>query len=67
MVANSPLSFKKIKEYTLFWEKGPDCVRLWVKFFIRNVVLTVSRRESQFFPSKVFSSCIFDKMFFEFL
>ena len=24
--------------------KGPDCVHLWVKFSIQNVVLTVSRR-----------------------
>ena len=29
------------------WKKSPDCIHLWVNFFIRNVVLTVSWRKTR--------------------
>ena len=31
-----------------FWKKGPDSVHPWIKFFIQNVVLRVSRRKKSF-------------------
>ena len=40
-----------------FGKKGPNCVNLWVKFFIQNVVLAISRRK-YFFPSGPFL-CVF--------
>ena len=36
-------------------KKSRDCVHLWVKFSIQNIVLTVPRRKnSQIFPCEVF-------------
>ena len=53
--ASSPFSFfenwKNWKKFPGFSKKGPDCVHLWVKFSIQNVLLRVSRREnSKMFP-----------------
>ena len=60
-----PLSFLKNRKKCP-WKKSPDCVHLWIKFFIRNVVLTVSwRKNSKIFPSRVFLPCVFDEMFIE--
>ena len=47
----SPALFWKLKKVAWFWKKVLDCVHLWVKFSIQNVVLRVSRRKS----SKSFS------------
>ena len=59
-----PCPFKKSKNVPYFWKKCPDCVHLWVEFFIGNVVLTVCRRKNpKRFPSGVFLSCIFHEMF----
>ena len=53
----------KVKKVLWFWKKGPDCVHLWVKFSIQNVVLTVSRRKkSQTFPCEAFFCSVFDKI-----
>ena len=63
---SSPVLFRKSKKVPKFWKKDPDCVHLWVKFFIRNLVLTVSwRSNSKIFSSRVFLSCVFDEMFIE--
>ena len=52
-----PLPFLKNRKKCP-WKKSPDCVHLWVKFCIRNVVLTVSwRKNSKIFLSRVFLSC----------
>lgn len=41
-----PAIFLKIeKNFRNFKKKYPDCVDLWVKYFIRNAVLRASRRE----------------------
>ena len=40
-----PCPFLKIDKCLDFGEKGSDCVHIWVKFFIQNVVLIVSRRK----------------------
>ena len=46
-----PGSFWNQKKYPDFEKKGPACVHLWVKFFIQNIVLRVSRRtNSKMFP-----------------
>ena len=47
-----PLIFLKIEKMCPdFWKKGPDCVHLWIKFSIQNVVLRASRRKStKLFP-----------------
>ena len=48
-----PLLFLKI-------QKSPDCVLFWIKFFIQNVVLGVSRRKNfKMFPCGVSFSCAF--------
>ena len=51
-----PFSFLKIEKGLLVWgKKGPDCVHLWVKFSIQDVVLVVCRREnSKMFPCGAF-------------
>ena len=51
-VGRHPLPFfENRKHWSDFGKKGPDCVHLWVKFSIQNVVLKVSRRKkSQIFP-----------------
>ena len=55
-----PCTFLKIKKSTDFGKKGPDCVHLWVKFYIQNVVLRVSKkRNSKKFPCGTFFSCVF--------
>ena len=56
------------QEKALDWirEKNHDCVHLWVKFCIQNVVLGVSRRkDSEIFPCRAFYSCVFNEMFIE--
>ena len=40
-----PCPFLKIDKCLDFGGKGSDCVHIWVKFSIRNVVLIVSRRK----------------------
>ena len=54
-----PLSFlENQKRYPDFGKKGLDCVHLWVKFFIQNVVFSVSRRKNtKMFPCGVPFSC----------
>ena len=42
--------FENQRKCPNFEKKGPDCVHLWVKFFIRNVVLTVFK----IFPCRAF-------------
>ena len=51
-----PLLFFEIwKKCPDFGKKGPDCVNLWVKFSIQNIVLRVSaRKNSKMFPSGAF-------------
>ena len=47
----SPALFENRKKCPDFGKKGPDCVHLWVKFSIQNVVLRVSRRKNlKMFP-----------------
>ena len=43
----SPALFEHQKKSD-FWKKSPDCVHLWVKFFIQNVVLRVYGRKKMF-------------------
>ena len=62
----SSVLFENRKKCPDFGEKGPDCVHLWVKLSIQNVILRVCGRKN----SKIFScwdsfSCVFDKMFTE--
>ena len=60
----SPTFFENQKG-AWFWKKSPDCVHLWIKLSIQNVVLRVSQRKnSQKVCLRVFLSC-FDKMFIE--
>ena len=55
-----PNPFWKSKKVPWFWKKGPDCVHLWGKFFIENVVLRVSRRKNfKTFPCGTSISCVF--------
>ena len=51
-----PCRFSKIEEIALILEKkSHDCVHLWVKFSIENIVLRVSRRKnSKIFPCGAF-------------
>ena len=62
-----PAIFLKIeKNFRNFKKKYPDCVDLWVKYFIRNAVLRASRREkSRIFPLGLLNWCagVVDKMF----
>ena len=45
-----PLPFlENKKKCPEFGKRGPDCVRLWVKFPVQNAVLRVSRRKIQKF------------------
>ena len=37
---------KNVKKCLGFWGKNRDCVHLWVKFCIQNIVLGVSRRKN---------------------
>ena len=47
-----------------FGKKDLDCVHLWVKFSIQNILLGVSRRKnSKMFPCEALFSCVFDEMF----
>ena len=46
---------KNVKKGFGFWVKNRDCVHLWVKFCIQNIVLGVSRRKnSNIFPAELF-------------
>ena len=57
--------FLKIEKSVLTLEKRPDCVHLWVKIFIRNVVFnSIQEKKVQNFPCWLFF-CIFDEMFIE--
>ena len=62
-----PLRFLKTKENVLIFEKkGLDCVHLWVKFSIQNVVLRVSSgKNSKIFPCGATFSGVFDEIFIE--
>ena len=43
--------FKNRKTCPDFWNEGHDCSHIWVKFFIQNVVLRLSKREKpKMFP-----------------
>ena len=45
-------------------KKGPDCIHLWVKITIQNIVLRISRgKNSKMFPCRASFSCVFDEMF----
>ena len=53
----SPTLYWKLKKVPWFWKKAPDCVHLWVKFFVQNVILRVfRRRNSKNFSCRVFYS-----------
>ena len=55
--------FKNRKTCPDFGKMRPDCIYLWVKFSIQNVVFRVSRKKTQnFFPACLFF-CVFDEMF----
>ena len=57
---------KNVKKGFRFWVKNRDCVHLWVKFCIQNIVLGVSRRKnSNKFPCGAFYSCVFNDIFNE--
>ena len=57
-----PLLFLKIKKGVLiFGKKGLDCVHLWVKFSIQNVVLRVSRRKK--FPAGPLFFCFWGNVY----
>ena len=62
----SPALFLKIKKSALILEKKhSDCVYLWVKFLMWNVVLRVSSRKSpKIFPVGFFF-CVEDKISIE--
>ena len=59
-----PLPFLKIEKGERcpdFGKNSPDCFGLWVKFFVQNVVLRVSRKKiSKMFRSGSSFSCVFD-------
>ena len=56
--------FENRKKVPWFCKKCPDCVHLWVKFSIQNVILRMFRRKnSQIFPCVAFFSSVFDRMF----
>ena len=59
--------FENKKKYSYFRKTSPDCVHLWIKFSIQNVVLGVSKRKNskKMFPSETFFSCVFDEMLIE--
>ena len=58
--------FENQKSALIFGKKGPDCIHLWIKFFIRNAVLVVSRwKNSKLFPCGALFSCVFEEMFIE--
>ena len=57
---------KNVKKRPWCWGKNGDCVVLWVKFCIQNIVLGVSKRKnSKIFPCGAFYSCVFNEMFIE--
>ena len=63
----SPLPFfENRKKYPDFGKQGPDCVDLWVKFSIQNLVLRVFRRKKtpKCFPAEPFF-LVFDEIFIE--
>ena len=59
-----PLPFLKIEKGERcpdFGKNSPDCFGLWVKFFVQNVVLRVSRKKiSKMFRCGSSFSCVFD-------
>ena len=58
--------FKIGKKVYWFWEKCPDCVYLWNKFLIQNVVLRVfKRKNSKNFPCGALITFVLDEMFIE--
>ena len=62
----SPALFENRKKYTDLGKEGPDCVHLWVKFSIQNVVLQVYRRKnSKMFLCRASFSCVSHEMFIE--
>ena len=64
-----PLAFfENRKKCPDLGKKGPDCIDLWVKFSIQNVVLRISRtKNSKMLPCGTFFSCVFGEMFIEVL
>ena len=51
----SPVLFENRKRYPDFAKKGLDYFHFWVKFFIENIILKVSRRKnSKMFPCEAF-------------
>ena len=60
----TPLLFFENRRKCRIKKKCPDCVYLWIKCFIQNVVSRVSRRRnSNFFLTRSFISCALDEMF----
>ena len=56
--------FRNLKKYPDFEKKDPDCVHIWVKFSIENIVSRVSRRKNPImFPCEALFSCVFSEMF----
>ena len=53
--------FLKTEKMLWSWKKDPDFVHLWVKFFIQNAVLRVSRRKN----SEMFPCCTFSLRFWQ--
>ena len=62
----SPALFENRKKCPDFWKKSPDFVHLWVKFFIQNVALRVSRRKnSKMLSCRASFSGVFEEIFIE--
>ena len=62
----STVLFENRKKCPDFGEKGPDCVHLWVKLSIQNVILRVcGRKNSKIFSCRDSFSWVFDKIFTE--
>ena len=58
------LFWKMEKKCLDFGKKGHDCVHIWVKLVIDNIVLRISRGKNfKMFPCRVLFPCAFDKMF----
>ena len=65
--------FENRKKFPDFGKEGPDCVHLWVKFFIQNAVLKVKRKNPKMFPCRAslplyfFNAGIFSTLLFQVL
>ena len=57
-----PCPLLKIEKRVDIGKKGPDCVHLWVLFFIQNVILGVSWRKT---PKCFLAGPLFIKFFGE--